>query len=176
MWKYIQKGQNWLRWGTLAVCGWPSMKSFKVKFMHAYRGHIYVLYILAIGWSNFLHENWAKIWKMAKIWPLRGHQWPRNWRSRSQNNRSMALPIYTHIPNLKGRTKIMFKLSCPKGSLCGVTVLNPKYPQLSSGDTIGSHLLARNNKYQVCTGYFVLTFDLLSRIPCSVIAVSGPLT
>ena len=50
----------------------------------------------------------------------------------------MALPIYTHIPNLKGLTKIFFKLLCPKGNLCGgvggVTVLNPN-PQLSSGDT-----------------------------------------
>ena len=47
--------------------------------------------------------------------------------------------IYTHIPNLKGLTKIFFKLSRPKGNLCGggsVTVLNPKYPRLSSGDTI----------------------------------------
>ena len=44
----------------------------------------------------------------------------------------MALPIYTHIPNLKGLTKIFFKLSRRKGNLCGggsgVTVLNPKYP------------------------------------------------
>ena len=54
----------------------------------------------------------------------------------------MALPIYTHIPNLKVLTKIFFKLSRPKGNLCGggggggVTVLNPKYPRLSSGDTI----------------------------------------
>ena len=48
----------------------------------------------------------------------------------------MALPIYTHIPNLKVLTKIFFKLLRPKGNLCGVTVLNPKYPRLSSGDTI----------------------------------------
>ena len=52
----------------------------------------------------------------------------------------VALPIYTHIPNLKGLTKIFFKLSCPQGNLCGgggcETVLNPKYPRLSSGDTI----------------------------------------
>ena len=50
----------------------------------------------------------------------------------------VALPIYTYIPNLKGLTKIFFKLSCPKGNLCsgGMTVLNPKYPRLSSGDTI----------------------------------------
>ena len=57
----------------------------------------------------------------------------------------MALPIYTHIPNLKSLTKIFFKLSLPKGNLCGsggggsgggVTILNPKYPRLSSGDTI----------------------------------------
>ena len=48
----------------------------------------------------------------------------------------MALPIYTHIPNLEVLTKIFFKLSRPKGNLCGgVTVLNPKYPRLSSGDT-----------------------------------------
>ena len=41
----------------------------------------------------------------------------------------VALPIYTHIPNLKGLTKIFFKLSLPKGNLCGgVTILNPKYP------------------------------------------------
>ena len=46
----------------------------------------------------------------------------------------VALPIYTHIPNLKGLTKMFFKLLCPKGNLCGggVTVLNPKYPRLSS--------------------------------------------
>ena len=52
----------------------------------------------------------------------------------------VALPIYTHIPNLKALTKIFFKLSRPKGNLCccggGVTVLNPKYPRLLSGDTI----------------------------------------
>ena len=50
----------------------------------------------------------------------------------------VALPIYTHIPNLKVLTKIFFKLSRPKGNLCGggVTILNPKYPRLSSGDTI----------------------------------------
>ena len=52
----------------------------------------------------------------------------------------MALPIYTHIPNLKGLTKILFKLSRRKGNLCGggsgVTVLNPNYPRHSSGDTI----------------------------------------
>ena len=51
----------------------------------------------------------------------------------------MALPVYTHIQTLKGLTKIFFKLSRPKGNLCGgsgVTVLNPKYPRLSSGDTI----------------------------------------
>ena len=47
---------------------------------------------------------------------------------------------YTHIPNLKGLTNIFFKLLRPKGNLCGggggVTILNPKYPRLSSGDTI----------------------------------------
>ena len=50
----------------------------------------------------------------------------------------VALPISTHIPNLKVLTKLFFKLSHPKGNLCGggVTVLNPKYPRLSSGDTI----------------------------------------
>ena len=48
----------------------------------------------------------------------------------------VALPISTHIPNLKVLTKLFFKLSCPKGNLCGVTVLNPKYPRLSSGDTM----------------------------------------
>ena len=59
----------------------------------------------------------------------------------------VALPIYTHIPNLKVLTKIFFKLSRPKGNLCGgggVTVLNPKYPRLSSGDTI--------NEAGPCTG------------------------
>ena len=44
----------------------------------------------------------------------------------------VALPIYTHIANLKGLTKIFFKLPRPKGNLCGdggsVTVLNSKYP------------------------------------------------
>ena len=53
----------------------------------------------------------------------------------------VELPIYTHIPNLKVVTKIFFKLSRPKGNLCGgggVTVLNPKYPRLSSGDTINA--------------------------------------
>ena len=54
-----------------------------------------------------------------------------------------ALPIYTHIPNLKVITKIFFKLSRPKGNLCGggVTVLNPKYPRLSSVDTNISMML-----------------------------------
>ena len=51
----------------------------------------------------------------------------------------VALPTYTHIPNLKGLTKIFFKLPRPKGNLCGggsATILNPKYPRPSSGDTI----------------------------------------
>ena len=53
----------------------------------------------------------------------------------------MALPIYTSIPNLKGLTKTCFKLSRLKGNLCGdggggMTMLNPKYLQLSSWDTI----------------------------------------
>ena len=54
----------------------------------------------------------------------------------------MTLPIYTHIPNLKGLTKIFLKLSCLKGNLCGgVTVLNSKYPRLSSGDTINYNVV-----------------------------------
>ena len=50
----------------------------------------------------------------------------------------VALPIYTHMPNLKVLTKIFFKLSRPKGNLCcgGVTILNPKYPRFSSRYTI----------------------------------------
>ena len=46
--------------------------------------------------------------------------------------------MYTHIPNLKSLTKIFFKLSRPKGNLCGggMTIQNPKYPRLSAGDTI----------------------------------------
>ena len=61
----------------------------------------------------------------------------------------MALPIYTHIPNIpnwKGLTKICFKLSCPKGNLCGGgggTVLNLKYPRLLSGDTITQNVKIR---------------------------------
>ena len=107
-------------------------------FVRAVTANNIQLYIPAIGWSNFLYmRTGPKCEKMAKIWPLRGHQWPWNWRSRSQNN-SMALSIYTHIPNLTGLTKLFFKLSRPKGNLCGggVTVLNPKYPRLSSGDKI----------------------------------------
>ena len=53
----------------------------------------------------------------------------------------VALPIY-----LKVLTKIFFKVSRPKGNLCGsggVTVLNPKYPRLSSGDT----MISDNNPY-----------------------------
>ena len=61
----------------------------------------------------------------------------------------VALPIYTHILNLKVLTKIF-----PKGNLCGgggggggsgVTVLNPKYPRLSSGDTI-KEIKGKNTK------------------------------
>ena len=42
----------------------------------------------------------------------------------------VALPIYTHITNLKGLTKIIFKLLRWKGNLCGsgsggMTILNP---------------------------------------------------
>ena len=59
----------------------------------------------------------------------------------------VALPIYTHIPNLKVLTKIFFKLSRPKGNLCGggVSILNPKYPRLSSGDTIREIFKGDNN-------------------------------
>ena len=53
----------------------------------------------------------------------------------------VALPISTHIPNLKVLTKLFFKLSRPKGNLCGgVTVLNPTYPRLSSGDTMNAYV------------------------------------
>ena len=70
----------------------------------------------------------------------------------------MALPIYTHIPNLEGLTKIFFKLSRPKENLYGggVTVLNPKYPRLSSGDTIisrrdhySSHFTGKPNTHKI---------------------------
>ena len=61
----------------------------------------------------------------------------------------MALPIYTHIPNLKVLTKIFFKLLRPKGNLCsGVTVLNPKYPRLSSGDTMKMAISAFNSGHK----------------------------
>ena len=71
----------------------------------------------------------------------------------------VALPIYTPIPNLKVLTKIFFKLSRPKGNLCGgggVTVLNPKYPRLSSGDTIrgfsaSKYLIVRLTSVKLCT-------------------------
>ena len=63
----------------------------------------------------------------------------------------VALPIYTNIPNLKGLCKIFFKLSCPKGNLSGggMTVLNTKYPRLSSGDTniINKPLIWRSNTF-----------------------------
>ena len=38
---------------------------------------------------------------------------------------ALTIYMYTHIPNLNGLTKIFFKLSRPKGNLCGsgVTVL-----------------------------------------------------
>ena len=68
----------------------------------------------------------------------------------------VALPIYTHIPNLKGLTKIFFKLSRPKGNLCGshgMTVLNPKYPQLLSGDTI---ITVKEKKCVFDNVYFIL--------------------
>ena len=51
----------------------------------------------------------------------------------------VALPISTHIPNLKVLTNLFFKLSRPKGNLSsgggGVTILNPKYLRLLFGDT-----------------------------------------
>ena len=56
------------------------------------------------------------------------------------------LPISTHIPSLKALGQIFFELSRTKGNPCGggggggggggVTLLKPKYPRLSSGDTI----------------------------------------
>ena len=33
-----------------------------------------------------VYENWAKMWKNGQNVTFRGHQWPWNWRSRSQNN------------------------------------------------------------------------------------------
>ena len=71
----------------------------------------------------------------------------------------VALPIYTHIPNLKVLTKIFFKLSRPKGNLCsggGVTVLNPKYPRLSSGDTNILNLFIWGfTSLEHCTGHIM---------------------
>ena len=132
-----KKAKKWSRWGTLVVCGWPSMKSFKVKFLVAYRGHIYVLYIPLIGWFNFLYmRTGPKCEKMAKTDLQEATS---DLEIEGQGHKTIAfvaLPIYTHIPNLKSLTKILFKLSRPKGNLGGgVTVLNPKYPRLSSGDT-----------------------------------------
>ena len=75
----------------------------------------------------------------------------------------VALPIYTHIPNLKGLTKIFFKLSRLKGNLCGgMTVLNPKYPRLSSGDTIKKIMLTTSNPF-ISSWSFFLSFFSLSR-------------
>ena len=73
----------------------------------------------------------------------------------------MALPIYTHVPNLKGLTKIFFKLLRPKGNLCGggVTILNPKYPRLLSGDTIIITLIEMvNNSKQRKKNYLMINF------------------
>ena len=70
----------------------------------------------------------------------------------------VALPISTHISNLKVLTKFFFKLSRPKGNLGGggVTVLNPKYPRLLSGDTIKYQMLlaqADLRKYEATMGF-----------------------
>ena len=77
----------------------------------------------------------------------------------------MALPIYTHIPNLKGLTKIFFKLSRPKENLCGdgsVTILNPKYPRLLSGDTIKCSKFENFNYLNVAFISYKLTmWDLM---------------
>ena len=82
----------------------------------------------------------------------------------------MALPIYTHIPNLKFLTKIFFKLSRPKGNLCGgVTVLNPKYPRLSSGDTINRQFqwLIKKKIQISCFSKLTLTSLVFVQIPDS---------
>ena len=52
------------------------------------------------------------------------------------------LPISIHIPSLKALGQIFFESSRTKGNPCGgsgVTLLKPKYPRLSSGDTINDH-------------------------------------
>ena len=82
----------------------------------------------------------------------------------------VALPIYTHIPNLKVLTKIFFKLSRPKGNLCGrgggVTVQNPKYPRLSSGDTMNEILrfMQKRAEFYACDMAAILFFELVPKL------------
>ena len=92
----------------------------------------------------------------------------------------VALPIYTHIPNLKVLTKIFFKLSRPKGNLGGgggVTVLNPKYPRLSSRDTINevggktTYLLCQDGQSLLNTG--ILSKKVIKKSSLSLINVSS---
>ena len=77
--------------------------TFKVKFLHAYRGHIYVLYIPVIGLSNFLYMRTGP---KCEKWPKSGLQEATSdLEIEGQGHKTIAfvaLPIYTHIPNLKG--------------------------------------------------------------------------
>ena len=81
----------------------------------------------------------------------------------------VALPIYTHIPNLKVLTEIFFKLSRPKGNLCGgggVTVLNPKYPRLSSRDTIKCLVHVSTEFLRDCR-LFLATLSIFEKPKCT---------
>ena len=53
----------------------------------------------------------------------------------------MALPIYTHITNLKVLTKIFFKLSRPKGNKTIAFVALPIYTPLKENMTGGSCII-----------------------------------
>ena len=115
------------------------------QILYAYRGHIYVL-------SNFLYMRSGP---KCEKWPKSDlKQATSDLEIEGQGHKTIAfvaLPIFTHIPNLKGVTKFFFKLSRPKGNLCGsscVTVLNPKYLRLSSADTISVKWL-RNRKLKI---------------------------
>ena len=86
------------------------------------RTYIYVLYIPLIGLFNFLYiRTGPKCEKMAKTDLQEATS---DLGIEGQGHKTIAfvaLPIYTHIPNLKSLTKILFKLSRPKGNLGGPT-------------------------------------------------------
>ena len=95
-----------------------TLKRSKVKCLHAFIRHKYVFYISTVGLSELMYRVPAPNFKKypnfelyAAVTSLLAEDW-------SHNTIGLEVPpTYNHKQNLKGLSKINFKLSCIKENL-----------------------------------------------------------